>query len=201
MSEHWPLPLKGERKKAFKAATQKKSSLFVYPTETYYALGCRGDDPQAVEKIFQLKGRDPNAPLLLLVSDWEMFETWAEVANDQVIEELRQHWPGPLTYVGKAKKGLAPELNREGESLGFRWTAHPMAQDLIRLLGVPLVGTSANLSGRPPIREIVLVKEELGEAVDFYLDGGPTQGGLVSTVASWKDGDWQILRQGAVTIG
>ncbi len=196
----WSLPLKGEQQQSLVQACAQGGKLLVFPTETYYALGCRADDEIAVERVYQLKARQKTEPLLVLVDGWEQLRAWAFFREEAEAAAARSYWPGPLTLILPVKPGLAAGLNQGGKELAFRMTADPQAQALIRLCGVPLVGTSANRSGAAPQREIAPILRDWGEEVDFYLDGGQTPGGPPSSLARWSGQGWKILRQGAVHL-
>jgi L-threonylcarbamoyladenylate synthase len=173
----------------------------VYPTETYYALGCIANSPSAVRKIYQLKQRQPDAPLLVLIDSWSMLEAYAQPIDPDARRLLEHHWPGPLTAVLPARNRLAPELNRTHATLGFRFTSSPIAQALIRATGLPLVGTSANLSAGRSIAHFHEARQLFAGQVDLMVDGGETPGGLPSTlIAFTPTGSFRILRQGALQL-
>ncbi|MCP4754350.1 MAG: threonylcarbamoyl-AMP synthase [Proteobacteria bacterium] len=173
----------------------------VYPTETFYALGCIATSPLAVEKVYALKKRDRKSPLLVLIDDWNMLDRNAEKVGEERRKLLDRHWPGPLTAVLAGKTKLARELNYSGTSLGFRMTSSQIAKELIRIVGVPLVGTSANLSSKYEISNFKEVRDLFGDSVDLYIDGGETPGGRPSTVVDMTGSEtFVVVRKGAVEL-
>ena len=211
MSQFYTLPLGLEEEKEVASLFQKEGLVFVYPTASYYALGCKATDEKAVEKIYTIKGRQENKPLLVLVSGLEMFKDYTLKQSKAARELLQEYWPGPLTLVagltekldgptGESKKPLAKNLNLTGPEVGFRQDTNRGAQGLIALAQVPLVGTSANKTGQVPKTKIEEVFAELGETVDLYFDGGETKGGDPSTVVRFDDNKLCILREGSLNL-
>lgn len=179
----------------------KQQGIVVYPTETFYALGCVATSAQAVEKVYHLKKRTRNSPLLILINSWEMLDCYATPITENQKDLLKQHWPGPLTAILNTQSKLAGDLNRSGTAVGFRMTSSPIAQELIRIAGVPLVGTSANLSRAFEIASFQKVKEVFGELINLYIDGGTTPGVHPSTVINMVDpNEYTVVRQGAVRL-
>jgi L-threonylcarbamoyladenylate synthase len=173
--------------------------IMVFPTETFYAIGCLASSSVAVEKIYSLKRREKDSPLLVLVDSWEMLEKYAENFTLTERNTLEQYWPGPLTAVLKHKGNLAGALNLPGETLGFRMTSSPVARELVSIVNAPLVGTSANISASESISRFEITKAVFGEKVDLYIDGGDTPGGLPSTLVDMTDSkNYRVLREGSV---
>lgn len=192
----------GQKDKAFQQALAalRRGEVIVFPTETFYGLGADALEPKAVEKVFTLKGRDPKSPIAVIVADQEMLgEVVAEVP--ELAQRLMDRfWPGPLTLVLAAKKGLpAPLLNREGK-IGVRISSHPLATRLTRGLGRPLTATSANLSGKRPARTVKEARGYFSAEVKIFLDGGRLQGVKGSTVAEVREEGLRIIREGEVRL-
>jgi L-threonylcarbamoyladenylate synthase len=167
------------------------------PTESYYALGARACDGEAVHRVCAIKGRGDDKPVLVLISHRAQL---AQLVSDvppaaQVL--MDRFWPGPLTLVFPAVAHLPQELTRGTGTVGIR---QPARQDLLHLLHHvgPLTGTSANRTGHSPVRTAEQVLEELGEDVDLILDGGVTPGGLPSTLVDIT-GSIRVLRAGPVS--
>ena len=173
--------------------------LWVYPTESYYALGCRADDAVAVERVYQVKGRDHSQPLLVLVSDREMLARFCAWPLERFWPWVAPHWPGPLTIL-LPPQGLAAGLNSQGGLVGFRIPGNAAARELAQLAGCPLVGTSANKSGQLPQTSLAGVRAQLGLEVEWYLDGGVTPGGKPSTLVRLSQGRLELLRPGATEL-
>lgn len=172
------------------------SGVLAMPTESYYALGARACDDEAVRRVCAIKGRQEDKPILVLISDrGQLAELVAGIPPAaQVL--MDRFWPGPLTLVFRAAPNLPDGLTRETGTIGVR---QPARADLLRLLHHvgPLTGTSANRTGRSPMRTAEHVLAEFGEDVDLILDGGETGGGLPSTLVDIT-GVVHMLREGPV---
>ncbi len=159
--------------------------IFIYPTETFYALGCRADCSSAIEKIYRLKKREIGKPLLVLVDSWSMLKTYAaiHISRLESIERLlRMVGDGNCTLVLPTKNLLSEQLNFTEQNLGFRITSHPLAKELIDAVQMPLVATSANISGQPAVKNWKDLPVSLRQSVDFILDGNDTYGGKPSSL-------------------
>lgn len=173
--------------------------VMVFPTETFYAIGCLATSIPAIERVYDLKQRQADAPLLVLIDSWEMLAQHADGLTPHLLETLRQYWPGALTAVLKSSGSLPAQLNITGDTLGFRMTSSPAAAELIGIAGVPLVGTSANRSNGDSISDFDRTQAVFANRVDLYIDGGTTAGGQPSTVVDMTDeNNFHILREGAV---
>ena len=171
-----------------------------YPTETHYGLGANALDPAAVARVVSAKGRAVGAPIAVIVPDLAAAcRLWASLPAP--LEALaRRYWPGPLTIVAPAKAGVPSPLVGE-LGVGARVSSNPVAHALAVAFGGPITATSANVTGAPPADTAAAARAQLGEAVDAYLDGGPTPGGLPSTViAIDPSGSPRVLRAGALSI-
>jgi L-threonylcarbamoyladenylate synthase len=176
----------------------RAGELVVYPTETFYAVGADARASAALERIFALKGREPNQPIALIAAD-----TTSAFALACEIPALARRladafWPGPLTLVLPAARGLHPALVGPDGGVGVRVSPHPLACALASGLGRPLTATSANLSGHPPAATLAAARAELGDRVKVYLDGGTLAGGAPSTVVAMDAGGYRIIRAGAI---
>ncbi|MBM4332764.1 MAG: threonylcarbamoyl-AMP synthase [Deltaproteobacteria bacterium] len=176
-----------------------QGGVVAFPTETFYGLGADALDIKALQKIFQIKGREENKPLLLLVGD----RTWVSglVKNIPLAAEplIEKFWPGPLTLVFDASEHLPPILTANTGKVGLRISSHPVAQGLVQAVGRAITGTSANLSGQPSASLSSEVFKALGTQVEAILNGGKTAGGLGSTVLDVSGSLPKIIRPGAVS--
>ena len=180
------------------AEVVRRGGLIIYPTDTVYGLGCDPLNPEAVEKVFQAKGRG-RKPLPVLASDMEDVERIAELSG--IASRLAEvFWPGPLTLVLPRKPVLPDALTCGLPSVGVRIPGHDFAIELIRACGGLLVGTSANKSGRPPPRTAQEALEELGEMVELIIDGGPAPLGVPSTVLDLTGPEPRLLREGPIGL-
>ncbi len=173
----------------------------IFPTETFYALGCNAISSSAVEKIYQLKNRSQKEPLLILIDSWEMLRQYIKDLNPVHQDFLVQYWPGPLTAIFASNGRLSEALNITNNRIAFRMTSDPIARELISCLSLPLVGTSANISGQAPVTTAQGAFEVFNTKVDLYIDGGTAPGGLPSTIIDMKpEGGFSIVRKGVLTL-
>jgi L-threonylcarbamoyladenylate synthase len=172
----------------------------ILPTETVYGLAADAGDPLAVARIFEAKGRPRFNPLIAHVADLAMAQRLAQL-DQRALRLARAFWPGPLTLVAPAgDKAAVCDLARAGlDTVAVRSPAHPLARDLLRSFGAPVVAPSANRSGRPSPTTFADALAETGAFAAAALDGGPCAVGLESTVVSLLDGPPRLLRPGAVT--
>ncbi len=181
----------------------KRGGVVVFPTETAYGLAADARNAEAVERVFQIKGRADDKTLPLIAADRAMVERVAGIPGT-LADLADRHWPGPLTLIlpviGDA---VAPAVIRNGE-IAIRVSSHPIAAALSRGLGAPIVSTSANRSGGSSCYSVKDVKAQfLDQEIqpDYYLDGGVLDPALPSTIVSLDDyGYPEILRQGAIEI-
>jgi len=173
--------------------------IIAFPTETFYGLGACPFDTRAVQRIFDLKGRSLRAgPILVLIrsrADLAALVSEITPAAERLMEAC---WPGPLTLVFRAA-AVPSALTTGTDTIGVRLPAHPDVQRLLEAVGGPLTGTSANCSGRPPATTAEDVDRALGDGVDVILNGGPTPGGLPSTVVDTTVDPPRLLREGRVS--
>jgi L-threonylcarbamoyladenylate synthase len=171
----------------------------VYPTRCIYGLGADARRPAAVARIYTLKRRAPTKPLLVLVPDVDAVTALARRVPPAAATIMKRFWPGKITLVFAAADALPPVVTAGSGKIGIRLPGHPVASALVRALGAPLTGTSANLSGRPGCREVRQLPPELLDGVDWVLDAGPLKGGIGSTVVDVTAAVPVILREGAVS--
>lgn len=170
----------------------------IFPTHGLYGLAADAFNPDAVRRIFQIKGRASNKPLLVLISDSADLHRLVSATSRSTQNLMRCFWPGGVTFVMPAREELALELTGGSKKIGVRRTAHPVAMALVRAVGGPLTGTSANISGAGGCARISDIDPALIDAVDLVLDCGALAGGPGSTVVDVSDAEPVILRQGAV---
>lgn len=178
-----------------------RGGLVIYPTETFYALGCLATVHSAVEKIFSAKGRPSDKPLPLIVSDWEMAERFLRLTKAE--EELaRKFWPGPLSIVAEVDPRVSSFAKDHAGRAAVRMSPHVVAARLCREAGAPLVSSSANLSGRPPVcRPDELDSELVRDSGALVIASTPWPGGgLPSTLVKIVGtNSLRILRAGAIS--
>jgi L-threonylcarbamoyladenylate synthase len=167
------------------------------PTDTVYGIACRLDVEGGVERLFAAKDRPADKAIMVLVDDLEQVDGVVELPPAALA--LRGLWPGGLTLVLPLRAGapLPPALTAGTDALGVRIPDHPAPRFLARSVG-PIPTTSANVSGAPDTRLAGEVVALLGDRVDLVLDGGPSPGGVPSTVVDCQAPRPRILRAGAM---
>src|SRR4030042_2021693 len=178
----------------------KKGGLVAFPTETVYGLGADAFNPIAVARIFEVKKRPHFDPLIVHVAtQGDLGKLVSSIPSDakRVIDKF---WPGPLTIV-LLKKEEVPEIVTSGLStVAVRMPRHPMALSLIGHAGSPIVGPSATPFGYLSPTTAEHVRDQLGDQIDFILDGGPCEIGVESTIISFKEKRPRLLRPGGVPL-
>lgn len=173
--------------------------LVAFPTETVYGLGANALDPDAVARIFAVKGRPRTSPLIVHVASIEMAQSLVTTWPDAADRLAHRFWPGPLTLV-LDKKPTIPAIVTAGlPTVGLRMPAHPIALALIRAAGVPLAAPSANRFTQLSPTTADHVRRSLGDDVDYILDGGLCHVGIESTVLSLAKPQPVLLRPGGIS--
>ncbi len=173
-------------------------SVISVPTETFYALSADPFNLRAVEQIFQIKGRQDWKPLLLLVDSIEQVEGITRQIPDRFYEIARKFWPGPLTLILPAANTLPRKVTGGTGTVGVRIPALSLTRQLLRTVGVPLIGTSANRSGHPPCSTPEQVLQQLGGKIELVLDLGSTNGSAPSTILDLTSEPARLVREGAI---
>jgi len=181
----------------------KNGAVIVYPTETCYGLGCDATNEEAVKRLFQIKQRQQEKTVLVLMSDVSMAKEY--VVWTPKLEELAlKYWPGPLTVVSEALvDGLPQGIIGDDGTLAFRVTSHPLAHDIVELLQKPFVSTSANIARMESPYDIESIlqmysNEELKP--DIVIDAGNLPQRNPSTIVRVLNGNVQVLRQGELVV-
>lgn len=188
-----------EKSKIKKAATLiKKGEVVAFPTETVYGLGANAFDEEAVKKIFILKGRPQDNPLIVHVSSLKQLKLVAGEIPSKAKILMRKFWPGPLTIILNKKESV-PEIVTAGlQTVAVRMPSNKIALELIKQTG-PIAAPSANISGKPSATTAEHVKEDFKEKIKIILDGGKTQIGLESSVIDLTTKNPVLLRPGKIT--
>ena len=177
----------------------RQGGVVAFPTETVYGLGARVFDADAVARVFAVKGRPFDNPLIVHVKDQAQLQLLSPEVPALATDLIRTFWPGPLTLVLKRLDTVPAIVSAGLSTIAVRMPNHPIALGLIRELNEPIAAPSANQSGRPSPTSARYVQEELGNTVDLILDGGPCEVGLESTVLDMTSSPPRILRPGAIT--
>ncbi len=173
------------------------------PTDTLYGLAADATNPDALEKVFNIKGRPTNMPLPILVSGWSQVETVSTVSGpdaDIARALADRYWPGPLTMTLPSNPNLPPRLTAGLATIAVRMPDHPIPLALASGLGRPITGTSANRSGEPDITDPDDLRRCLGELVDGIIVSGEPPQGAASTIVAVADRDLTLLRAGALAF-
>jgi L-threonylcarbamoyladenylate synthase len=173
--------------------------LVAFPTETVYGLGADAMNEQAVQKIFQAKGRPADNPLIVHVNSREMLYRVASDVNDKASRLIEKFCPGPLTLVLARKTEVAPTVSAGLQTVAVRIPNHPVALALIEKADTPIAAPSANSSGKPSPTSALHVLQDLEGRIEMILDGGTTNIGIESTVLDVTEAIPVILRPGWVT--
>jgi L-threonylcarbamoyladenylate synthase len=177
----------------------RAGGLVALPTETVYGLGADATNATAVRKIFAAKGRPGTNPLIVHVASTAVARRYARQWPASADALARQFWPGPLTLVLPKSGAIVDEVSAGLDTVGLRAPDHPLALELLGAFDGPVAAPSANRSNRVSPTTADHVRRELGNAVDFILDGGPCRVGIESTVLDLSQKNPIILRPGAVT--
>jgi L-threonylcarbamoyladenylate synthase len=177
----------------------RSGGLVAIPTETVYGLGADATRSSAVAKIFAVKGRPAQHPLIVHIGSMDELTKWAVEIPESALLLAKTFWPGPLTIILK-KTPLASEVATGGlDTIGIRVPNHPMALNLLKEFGGGVAAPSANRFSRVSPTEAHHVEEDLGSDVEMILDGGPCKIGIESTIVDLTNEQPAILRPGSVT--
>jgi L-threonylcarbamoyladenylate synthase len=181
------------------AGVLRGGGLVALPTETVYGLGANAEDCAAVARIFQVKGRPPSHPLIVHLGGAEQLDDWVEDVSETARLLAERFWPGPLTLVLRRGHRVPLEATGGLETVAVRVPDHPVALALLSAFGGGVTAPSANRFGSVSPTTADHVRAELGDAVDFVLDGGACDVGVESTIVDVTGDAPSILRPGGVT--
>jgi L-threonylcarbamoyladenylate synthase len=179
----------------------RDGELVAFPTETVYGLGANASNPAAVRKVFELKGRPPEHPVIVHIDERRYLKRWVREISPSAEALAEAFWPGPLTLVLPRGEAVHDAVTGGQDSVAIRIPSHPMARQLLDAFGGGIAAPSANRYGRLSATRAEHVTDEFGDAVKVILDGGESQVGLESTIVSCLDGTVRLLRPGAITLG
>ena len=179
------------------ASLVSSGELIAFPTDTVYGIGACAFVPEAVDRIYQVKGRSHNKAIPILLADPEDLDRITPPLSLTAARLVQAFWPGPLTLVVPLLPSL-PENLSPGPTIGVRIPDHDWTRALLRAAG-PLAATSANLSGEPPATTAAEVLDQLGKRVSLILEDGTSPGGLPSTVLDCTGEEPALLREGPLS--
>ena len=181
-------------------AILKRGGIVAFPTDTVYGLGASASIPEAVARVYAVKGRPRNMPLPLLLARLSQIEDVAESVPPLAWLLAKRFLPGALTLVLPRASSVPDIVTAGGMTVAVRIPAHPVPVALASGLGAPLLGTSANLSGRPSALTASEVYAQFGDQIDLVIDGGRSPGGRESTIVDVTGQSPVVLRKGAVAL-
>lgn len=179
-------------------AAVKSGRLVVMPTDTVYGIGADAFDSQAVASLLAAKGRGRDMPVGVLVGSWHTIEGLVFYVPDSARELIRAFWPGALSLVVQQAPSLQWDLGDARGTVMLRMPLQPVALELLQQTG-PMAVSSANISGQPAATTAAEAQRQLGDLVDVYLDGGPSEQQAASTIVDLTAQTPRILREGPVS--
>jgi L-threonylcarbamoyladenylate synthase len=185
---------------AHAVAVLRAGGLVAFPTETVYGLGADAGNADAVRKIFRVKGRPAEHPLIVHLRGAQDLEAWARDIPRTAWQLAERFWPGPLTLILRRSAQVNDAVTGGQDTVGLRVPAHPLALELLRAFGGGVAAPSANRFGRVSATTAEHVRREFGAEVDFVLDGGACPIGIESTIMDLSSGVPVLLRPGRITV-
>ena len=175
-----------------------RGGVIAFRTDTFYGLGANPFNLSAVQKIRQVKGREDDKPILVVISDSEEIDRLIPHRSKAFDDLTGRFWPGALTIIGQASNDMPGQLTAGTKTVGVRLPADDKVRALIAACGGTLTATSANVSGRPPARTAAEVEEYFGQTIDLIVDGGATTSESPSTVVDATTDEIKLVREGVV---
>ncbi|MBN1684653.1 MAG: threonylcarbamoyl-AMP synthase [Gammaproteobacteria bacterium] len=177
----------------------RQGKVVAIPTETVYGLAADASNAKAVEKIFKIKGRPIGHPVIVHIADSSQLSQWAIDIPQDAYKLTKAFWPGPLTLILKKARFVPDIVTGSQDTVGIRCPSHPITQAILKEFGGGLAAPSANRFGRISPTSAQAVKEELGDNVDFIVDGGPCEVGVESTILDLTGKNPRLLRPGMIS--
>jgi L-threonylcarbamoyladenylate synthase len=176
----------------------KKGGVIAYPTETFYGLGADIRNVQAIDRIYAIKERDFNKPILIIIGQREDVEKFAKRVPEAAVRLMDRFWPGGITLVFEASSNIPERLTAGTGKIGIRLSSNLVATRLAKSLSGAITSTSANISGGKECAAAEEVIKSTGEKLDAVIDGGRTPGGMGSTIVDITFDPPVILREGII---
>jgi L-threonylcarbamoyladenylate synthase len=177
----------------------RAGGLVAFPTETVYGLGADASSEKAVARLYAVKGRPADHPVIVHFDSLERALPFAREIPDEARILAKAFWPGPLTLILKRSEKAADFVTGGQPSVGIRVPSHPIAQELLKAFGGGIAAPSANRFGRVSPTTAAHVREDLGPDVDLVLEGGASEVGIESTIVDLSGGTAVLLRPGAIS--
>jgi L-threonylcarbamoyladenylate synthase len=176
----------------------RQGGVVSFPTRCFYGLGVDAFNIAAVDRIFKIKQRAADKPILVLIKDQKDLPDLVKYIPQKALKIMEHLWPGRITMVFDAIDTLPENLTAGSGKIGIRLPGHKVAAELVRAVGNPITGTSANLSGAQGAHRILDLNPHIADTLDLILDAGPLKGGVGSTVVDMTTNPPRILREGEV---
>ena len=176
----------------------KKGRLVAFPTETVYGLGADARSKAALTRLYAVKGRPTDHPVIVHLGSPDWISRWAE-PDPRALTLAQEFWPGPLTLILRRKPDVPDAVTGGQDSVGLRMPSHPLALQLLNAFGDGLAAPSANRFGKVSPTTADHVRSDLGRDVDYVLDGGPCEVGVESTIVDLSTSAVKVLRPGHIT--
>ena len=173
----------------------QSDGIVAYPTDTTYGIGCSIFNKKGLEKIYQIKQRDKRKPFSFICSDLSEVSRYTRLTN-LAFKIMKRYLPGPYTFVLEASREVPEMVMTRQKTVGIRIPDNPICLAMVQGLGVPVVTTSANLSGEDPVGDPLEIERQFGHALDLVIDGGLLTTD-VSSVVSLVGDRIELLREGA----
>jgi L-threonylcarbamoyladenylate synthase len=176
-----------------------KGRIVAYPTETFYGLGVKSDLEDSLKKLYDIKKRARDKGMPLIFGDQRLLPLVARSVNQNTLLLMESFWPGPLTLILRSKKNISGYITAGTGKVAVRIPGKSFALSLAQTADFFITATSANLSGMIPAQDAEAVVRYFGDKIDIVIDGGPTPGGLASTIMDVTERKARILREGAIS--
>ena len=183
------------------ASMLRKGGLVAVPTETVYGIAASAEDGVAVQMIYDLKDRDYDKPVSVLVTGMDMVEKYCQNIPPVAYRLAEKYWPGPLTMILEDKEVVPAMVTADTGTLGGRCPDHPLTLAIIEKAGVPLAAPSANPSGDEPAKTAQEVLDYFNRKIEGVVDGGPCAMGVASTILDLTEEEPKVLREGGIPAG
>jgi L-threonylcarbamoyladenylate synthase len=171
----------------------------VFPTDTLYGLVGSALDKETVERMYVLRKRDPEKPMIILISSLDDLKKFGIILDSESKKRLKEFWPGMVSVIFECKYKRFAYLHRNKKTLAFRFPSEENLRKFLKKTG-PLVAPSANLAGKEPAKTYLEARNYFHDEVDFYVDGGTVKSKPSTLISMDKNGEITILRHGGVKI-
>ncbi len=173
-------------------ATIKRGGIIAYPTEAVYGFGCDPFNQQAVQRLLAIKHRSQHKGLILIAADWQQINPLITSLPTHIKTKVAATWPGAITWLLPVSTAVPRWICGDHKTVAIRMTAHPLAQQLCRKFGNPIVSTSANIEGEPPALDKTTITVKFADKIDYILEG--PLGGLAKPTPIYDALSEKIIR-------